>query len=189
MQPKRFIVAIDPGVHKLGLAFGLEGETPTALTFDPTKGRKASVRGLVGSALSRAVAEAAWRGPLADAFAVGRDPKNVVLVHEVMQEDSRTAGKAENLFALSLTMGALVTTAPEGCVTWGIQPREWKGNFPKPVIHARLQNKFADYPDIDKLGHDALDALGIWDWGVQRLALMERIGQLDGLLKANRWVP
>jgi hypothetical protein len=186
LKPKRFVVAIDPGIHKLGLAFGLEGEIPTALTFDPTKGRKASVKGLVGSALSRAVAEAAWRGPLADAFAIGRDPRNVVLVHEVMQEDSRTAGKAENLFALTLTMGALVATAPEGCVTWGIPPREWKGNFPKPVIHARLERK---YEGLDGLGHDALDALGIWDWGVQRLDLLGRLGRLDELLKANRWVP
>lgn len=189
MQPKRFFIAVDPGVHKLGLAFGLEGETPTALTFDPTKGRKATVKGLEGSALSRAVAEAVWRGPLTEAFAFGRDPKNVILLHEVMQEDGRTAGKAENLFALSLTMGALVATAPEGCVTWGFPPREWKGNFPKPVIHARLRARFPDMPDFDKLGHDALDALGIWAWGVDRLGMLERIGRIDPLLKANRWEP
>jgi hypothetical protein len=166
------IIAVDPGKNKLGLAILIDGKpalVETVIGLAPP-GRETDRDGYRGAYY--AAQEVGNRV----AFALLNCYPNidVVLVIERMQVDARTGGKEADLLDVSTTGGAVAMLLPyiiarlqPSLQIWSPTPMLWKKQLPKAVMQERLKKKYG----IDKLGHDAWDALGIADWALDQLTL------------------
>jgi hypothetical protein len=165
------IIAVDPGKNKLGLAILIDGKpalVETVIGLSPP-GRETDRDGYRGAYY------AAQAVALRVESALEQQPSShIVLVIERMQVDSRTGGKEADLLDVATTGGAVAVLLLSAvarrrlCLQiWSPTPMLWKKQLPKAVMQERLKNKYG----IDKLGHDAWDALGIADWALDQLTL------------------
>lgn len=176
-----FVIAIDPGKVKVGFALGdAESRTPTVGTFThrPSKGEDGY---LLATRVATAFLNAA---PIID-----KGP--VLICMELMQVDGRTAGKEGNLLEVAMTGAAIVNHITTYILQrgdyariWSPTPLEWKKQLPKKVMHDRLKRDYADL-SLARQGHDALDALGLFDWATKQAKLPVPFGGEESVIRAN----
>jgi hypothetical protein len=165
------IIAVDPGKNKLGLAILIDGKpalVETVIGLAPP-GRETDRDGYRGAYYAAQAVALRVESTLEQ-----QPSSHIVLVMERMQVDARTGGKEGDLLDVAMTGGAvalalarLVLYWSRHAQIWSPTPMLWKKQLPKAVMQERLKKKYG----IDKLGHDAWDALGIADWALDQLTL------------------
>lgn len=178
-----FVIAIDPGKVKIGFAFGsTDSKTPVVGTYTYAPGYRED-----GYLLSTNVA----RDFLSTAPTISVK-RGVLICMEQMQIDGRTAGKEGNLLEVATTGAAVVDRLTAyvlglgGFVQiWSPTPLEWKKQLPKKVMHDRLRRDYADL-SLARQGHDALDALGLFDWATKQAKLPVPFRGEESVIHADR---
>lgn len=140
------VLSIDPGLRKCGCALWFPDGT---LMRAWTARVKSSGRG-----------PEAWTAMVE---AVKISPDISVLVCEQMQVYNERRQNADDLLELTGVLGALAWRF-KGAKKFGYKPAEWKGQLPKRVMKARLEDRLTS-EELDRVAkkctHDAWDAIGI----------------------------
>lgn len=122
------------------------------------------------------------RGPvawvrMAEAVRTEVEPVDVDLVIEVPQVyvAGRSKGDPDDLLELAGVDGAITTLLRPGKIA-GFKPREWKGQVPKEIHHARVLRKLneAETAVLERanvppsLRHNVVDAVALGVWFLRR---------------------
>lgn len=158
-------IAIDPGIHKCGVAVFDRGSKE--LLWAGTVKRPRSACHLRPSG-ARAWVEMATCVKMALKTRFTIESVNFDLGIEEMQMDSRTRGRSiHDTMQVQGVVGALaarLSPLPRCAALRSLTPTTWKGNMPKTVMTNRLKAILtpAERAVIDdRATHDAWDAIGI----------------------------
>ncbi len=161
------LLSLDPGIRGCGVALFTDGRL-TACDYVKNLVKKGNDLEAI-----RAMAEAVLM------WALGA-PVPTMLVCEFPQVYTAAFSRGDNndLLALAGVGSALAALYPSVPVTT-VLPREWKGQAPKEVMHARIKSRL-DGPETDvwvaaqyrgkSLFHNTADAVGIGLFHLGRLA-------------------
>jgi hypothetical protein len=138
------LVAIDPSVASLGIAYAYDGEVVLAERIQIRGQKDVDVRAR-SLAMGHAVAEHLRSNVRGYATSVLEVPANYGSGKGL---DSRRSGNVQTLY---FTAGILVGTLAASCKNvWCVEPHHWKGSAPKSVMVKRAKTILdIDYPSDD----------------------------------------
>lgn len=157
-------IGIDPGVHECGVAIEWEGVRAAFIVRS-----KASSLPLCAFDMRDKIS---FRMPLTPLGARA----SICVEGQQVYRSEKSKGDPNDMIKLAVVAGVVLTVAGGGpLVTTAMPlPRQWKGNTPKKIHHARLARDYpqwvepvaADTPP--SLQHHVWDAVGLLEWHRER---------------------
>lgn len=143
------LIAIDPGVHRCGVAFFMDGQLQLAEYQENSY--------LFGNE---------WE--------TSRSYRNVVVeMPRIYPGAQQRKGDLNDLLNLAAVVGRVEEKFKTAVVS-RVFPQKWKGQVPKQVMNARVLSKLSDVErarilSVGAKDHNTIDAVGIGLWALGRL--------------------